>query len=133
MKNKIIFTATAVLLLCVGIGMFLYASANDSTTITAFSTEEVADNTETVSSPPEVMCTAYAYRLEHKETGQISYCVTTYPVEELPANDSIFDNYYFTFLESREGTVLENLVGAPSLCSAYYSLCDDYGVEYHYQ
>ena len=36
-------------------------------------------------------------------------------------------------VETREGTVMENLVGAPSLCSAYYSLCDDYGIEYHYQ
>ena len=131
MKSKIIFTATAVLLLCVGV--LLYATTNKSTTLITFSTEEVADNTETVSSPPEVFCTAYAYRLEHKETGQISYCVTTYPVEELPATDVIFNNHFYTFLESREGTVMENFVGGPSLCSAYYSLCDDYGIEVHYQ
>ena len=128
MKSKIIFTATAVVLLCVGV--LLYATNNKSTTITAFSTEEVADNTETVSSPPEVMCTAYAYRLEHELTGEIIYAVTTYPIEELPHYGG---NYRYTFLESREGTVMENLVGAPSLCSAYYSLCDDYGVGYHYQ
>lgn len=127
MKSKIIFTATAVLLLCVGV--LLYATNNKSTTITAFSTEEVADNTETVSSPPEVMCTAYAYRLEHDITGEIIYAVTTYPIE-MPYYS---DHYHYTFLESREGTVMENLVGAPSLCSAYYSLCDDYGIEVNYQ
>ncbi|MBO4961391.1 MAG: hypothetical protein J6C80_04055 [Flavobacteriales bacterium] len=127
MKNKFIFTATAVLLLCVGV--LLYATTNKSTTLTTFSTEEVADNTETVSSPPEVFCTAYAYRLEHKLTGEVLYDITTFPIE-LPY---INNDYRYTFLESREGTVMENFVGGPSLCSAYYSLCDDYGVEYHYQ
>ena len=122
MKSKIIFTATAVLLLCVGV--LLYATNNKSTTLTAFSTEEVADNTETVSSPPEVMCVAYCIRRWDDNTWSYVYnVVTTWPT----------DNYNWELVETREGTVMENLVGAPSLCSAYYSLCDEYDVEYHYQ
>lgn len=121
MKSKIIFTATAVLLLCVGV--LLYATNNKSTTITAFSTEEVADNTETVSSPPEVMCVAYCIRRMNSYTLSYEYrVVTTVPSEGV-----------WEIVETREGTVMENLVGAPSLCSAYYSLCDDYGIEVNYQ
>ncbi|MBO4961730.1 MAG: hypothetical protein J6C80_05810 [Flavobacteriales bacterium] len=121
MKSKIIFTATAVLLLCVGV--LLYATTNKSTTLTTFSTEEVADNTETVSSPPEVFCTAYCVRRWNDLTMSYEYRVTTM--------FSIDDGW--ELVEAREGTVMENLVGAPSLCSAYYSLCDDYGIEVHYQ
>ena len=118
MKSKIIFTATAVVLLCVGV--LLYATNNKSTTITAFSTEEVADNTETVSSPPEVSCTAYYIRRWNDYTMSYEYrVVTTVPSEGI-----------WEILEIEEGTVMENLVGAPSLCSAYYILCDRYDVEY---
>ena len=124
MKSKIIFTATAVVLLCVGV--LLYATNNKSTTITAFSTEEVADNTETVSSPPEVMCTAYAYVGSDSDTGQISYLISTYySLEEFEINRIIY-----RFLESRDGTVFDCPAG-PSNCSAYYELCDEYGIEYY--
>ena len=148
MKSKIIFTATAVLLLCVGIGMFLYASSNNSTTITAFSTEEVADNTETVSSPPEVMCVAYCVRRWNDNTMSYEYkVVTTYPTPEPenpyePEFPTEPENPYepefptepelpeWEVIDREEGTVMENFVGGPSLCSAYYILCDRYDVEY---
>ena len=123
MKNKIIFTATAVLLLCVGIGMFLYASANDSTTITAFSTEEVADNTETVSSPPEESCIAYYIRRYDKDSDSFIYNVVT----TLPS-DNLYD---WEIVETREGTYFD-CPTCPSQCSAFYELCDEYGVEYDY-
>ena len=125
MKSKIIFTATAVLLLCVGV--LLYATNNKSTTITAFSTEEVADNTETVSSPPEVICTAYAY-VGTNSHGQISYMVSTYYTLDVVVVNGIS----YRFLESRDGTVFDCPAG-PSNCSAYYELCDEYGIEYNYQ
>ena len=132
MKSKIIFTATAVLLLCVGV--LLYATNNKSTTITAFSTEEVADNTETVSSPPEVMCIAYCVRRWNDNTMSYEYkVVTTYPTSEpegpyVPETPPSYTDW--EVIDTEEGTVMENFVGAPSLCSAYYILCDRYDVEY---
>ena len=118
MKNKIIFTATAAVLLCVGV--LLYATTNKSTTLTTFSTEEVADNTETVSSPPEVFCTAYYIRRWNDLTMSYEHrVVTTVPSEGV-----------WEIIDTEEGTVMENFVGAPSLCSAYYILCDRYDVEY---
>ena len=140
MKSKIIFTATAVLLLCVGV--LLYATNNKSTTITAFSTEEVADNTETVSSPPEVMCTAYYVRRWNDYTMSYEYkVVTTYPTSEPeypyepetpyePENPTLPEWPEWEVVDREDGTVMENLVGGPSLCSAYYILCDRYDVEY---
>lgn len=116
MKSKIIFTATAVLLLCVGV--LLYATTNKSTTITAFSTEEVADNTETVSSPPEVSCMAYVFRVKNADGHYVYRVSTTTDVDG-------------TFIESREGTYFD-CPTCPSSCSAYYELCDEYGVEYEY-
>ena len=127
MKSKIIFTATAVLLLCVGV--LLYATTNKSTTITAFSTEEVADNTETVSSPPEVMCTAYVYSYWDDDTMQTKYIVTTSMIDN-ELNPSHTSVEYF-FVTSREGTVFD-CPTCPSTCSAYYELCDEYDVEYEY-
>ena len=127
MKSKIIFTATAVLLLCVGMGMFLYASANDSTTITAFSTEEVADNTETVSSPPERACTAYAYRCRNNNTDEQWYFVTTY---EINVGDAPH-GYTYIFEESMEGEIMD-CVECPVQCTAFYDLCLKYNVDYEY-
>ncbi|MBQ8650340.1 MAG: hypothetical protein IJ483_03790 [Flavobacteriales bacterium] len=120
MKNKFIFTATAAVLLCLGV--LLYATTNKSTTLTTFSTEEVADNTETVSSPPEVSCTAYYIRrYDYISLSYVYNVVTTLPN----------DNYDWEIIDSREGTVFE-CPTCPSTCSAYYELCDEYKVEYEY-
>lgn len=116
MKNKFIFTATAAVLLCIGV--LLYATTNKSTTLTTFSTEEVADNTETVSSPPEVSCMAYVFIVKNADGHNVYKVSTTTDVDGI-------------FVESREGTVFD-CPTCPSTCSAYYELCDEYGVEYEY-
>ena len=119
MKNKIIFTATAVVLLCVGV--LLYATNNKSTTITAFSTEEVADNTETVSSPPEAMCVAYCVRRYDDYSLSFVYNVVT----TLPS-DNLYD---WEIVETREGTYFD-CPTCPSQCSAFNELCEEYDVDY---
>ena len=124
MKSKIIFTATAVLLLCVGV--LLYATNNKSTTITAFSTEEVADNTETVSSPPEVPCTAYAYLIRDVNTLEETYLVTNYEL-----NVGTYDGKVYIFIESMEGETMD-CEECPVQCTAFYELCLKYNVDYEY-
>ncbi len=124
MKNKFIFTATAAVLLCVGV--LLYATTNKSTTLTTFSTEEVADNTETVSSPPEESCTAYAYLIRDVNTLEETYLVTNYEL-----NVGTYNGKVYIFIESMEGEVMD-CVECPVQCTAFYELCQKYNVDYEY-
>ena len=131
MKKTLNLSILAVVLL--SIGVLLYAATNKSTTLTTFSTEELADNTEAISSPPEVMCTAYVYSYWDDNTMQTKYIVTTSMIDN-ELNPDLYPEIptmeYF-FVTSREGTVFD-CPTCPSTCSAYYELCDEYDVEYEY-
>ncbi len=129
MKKTLFFSVLAVLLLGVGVGAFLYANSQKTT----FSPTTLSPNLEPVftymDSPPEQSCMAYVYSYWDDNTMQTKYIVTTSMIDnELnPPHTSI---EYF-FVTSREGSVMD-CVECTSRCSAFYELCDEYGVEYDY-
>ena len=133
MKKTLFFSVLAVLLLGVGVGAFLYANSQKTT----FSPTTLSPNLEPVftymDSPPEQSCMAYVYSYWDDNTMQTKYIVTTSIIDNVLDPDlypEIPTIRYF-FVTSREGTVMD-CVECTSRCSAFYELCDEYGVEYDY-
>lgn len=149
MKKTLFFSVLAVVLLSVGIGAILYANSQKSTHSTNTLSPELEPVFTYMDSPPEQRCVAYAYSYWDDYTMETKYIVTTsmiyedlnesnpenpeYPEEyptppnipEIPEHSTI----YFTLVETLESEVLD-CEECISRCSAYYQLCDKYGLEY---
>lgn len=113
MRTKI-FIITAILTLIatgLGFGYYMYAKTPKFFPPTDSQSTEREPVFRYMKSPPEVPCTAYVYHNPDDNT----YYVTT---SEAPG-----------YIDSREGYVLD-CIECISRCSAYYQLCDEYGVEY---
>ena len=131
MKKTLFFSVLAVLLLGVGVGAFLYANSQKTT----FSPTTLSPEKERVFEfipndaryDPECnKCTAYAYRIasfdpENSFDAGYEYMITTSPYQG-PLDHEL--------ITTREGELMD-CVECIYRCSAYYELCDEYGVEYY--
>ncbi|MBR4402888.1 MAG: hypothetical protein IKT29_05100 [Flavobacteriales bacterium] len=118
MKPKIFIIVAMFTLIATGLGFgyYMYAKTPKFTPPTDSQSTEREPVFRYMKSPPEVPCTAYVFRTEN-ELGQHTYKVSTSM------------NIDGVLIESRDGYVLD-CIECISRCSAYYQLCDEYGVEY---
>ena len=119
MKKKFFITLTAVVLLGVGVGAFLYANSQKFTIPTTTLSPEKERVFEFIPNdarydPETQRCMAYVYW----DIYNSCYVVTTTPID--------YGSYFF--IESREGELVDCSI-CQYRCSAYYELCDMYNVE----
>lgn len=135
MKKKFFITLTAVVLLGVGVGAFLYANSQKTT----FSPTTLSPEKERVFEfipndarydPEQHQCTAYAWLVvgngdpfdPSSNAGEEFYMITS--TANVPEGDA---NYTAILVEVLEGE-LTDCVECQYRCSAYYALCDKYNV-----
>ena len=130
MKKTLFFSVLAAVLLSVGIGAILYANSQKTT----FSPTTLSPEKERVFEfipndaryDPECnKCIAYVYKIPFGGTDGNQGAAYTYHVSTSFPEDS-----NAILIESREGELMD-CVECQYRCSAYYELCDEYGVEYY--
>ena len=132
MKKKFFITLTAVVLLGVGVGAFLYANSQKTT----FSPTTLSPEKERVFEfipndarydPEQHMCYAYAWLMvgtgypfdPSSNAGEEFYVITT------TSEEPTVYGYAATLVEVLEGE-LTDCVECQYRCSAYYELCQKY-------
>ena len=127
MKKKFFITLTAVVLLGVGVGAFLYANSQKFTIPTTTLSPEKERVFEFIPNdarydPEQHKCYAYAWLIPGGYSSEDYYVVTS------TAEEPTGNGYAAILVEVLEGELIDCSI-CQYRCSAYYDLCQKYNVE----